>query len=285
VLNLEISEFARGNQDRELFEWLSSSHWEVVGQLSGHIDRQLRGTLTWLKSMPELNSWLEGKGPRILWLTGLPGIGKSIIAAHLISSLHPAVMDGQNRSDVTQLTTAILPKSFQPSPPLYLVYFFCSAGEDKLMHAHNIVQTFSYQLSRQSELFQRELNNTRVSEQFTVSPSVGIRLLYNRLIQRPLSSLGRTLAGDIKVFCIIDGLDEADFGIRDHRSAKSEIVILLHLLSASSEIRLLILSRRIKEISDTLEILPSVTREISCADNGDDIEFYVEWKIANSKKL
>lgn len=282
---LEISNFCRGKRDQELFEWLSPSHWEVVGQFSGHIDRYLGGTLTWLKSMPELNFWLAGNGEHILWMTGLPGVGKSIMAAHIISTLHPAVVADQTCNENGQQPAAISLKPSRVRPQFYLAFFFCSNGEDKLKHAHNIVQTISYQLGQQSEIFRRNLNNTRVSEQFTVSPSVGIRLLYSRLIQRPLSALAETLPDNSNVFCVIDGLDEADFGIRDSRSGKSEIAILLHLFAASSDIRLLVLSRRIKEISDVFETIPSVTREISSADNGDDIEFYVEWKISNSKKL
>lgn len=259
-----------------MFEWLSPSHWEVVGQLSEHVHRHLGGTLSWLYSMPELNTWLSRKGPCIFWMTGLPGIGKSIIAAHLVSTLHPAALGDQHDKDT-------IPKSNRP-PPSYVAYFFCRSGEDKLMHAHNIVQTFSYQLARQSDIFRREVNKTRVVEQFTVSSGVGIRLLYNRLIERPLSSVVRTV-GIREIICIIDGLDEADFTIRDGRSGNSEIRILLQLLSASPEIRLLVTSRRIKELCDTLDVLPCVSREICSSDNGDDIELYVEWKVSHSAKL
>jgi len=259
-----------------MFEWLSPSHWEVVGQLSEHVHRHLGGTLSWLYSMPELNTWLSRKGPRIFWMTGLPGIGKSIIAAHLISTLHPAALGDQNDKDTI---------TSNRRSPSYIAYFFCRSGEDKLIHAHNIVQTFSYQLARQSDIFHREVNKTRLVEQFTVSPSVGIRLLYNRLIERPLSSVVRTVGIREQIICIIDGLDEADFTIRDGRSGNSEIGILLQLLSASPEIRLLVTSRRITELCDTLDVLPCVSREISTSDNGDDIELYVEWKVSHSAKL
>src|SRR6202035_2255260 len=122
-----------------MFEWLSPSHWEVVGQLSGHVTRYLGGTLGWLYSLPELNAWLTGKGPRIFWMTGLPGIGKSIIAANLVSTLHPAALGDQNEEE----SGNIVPKPPGRRSRPYLAYFFCRSGEDKLMHAHNIVQTFS----------------------------------------------------------------------------------------------------------------------------------------------
>ena len=280
LAKIEISRFGFEKNDQAMFEWLCPSHWEVVGQLSGHVYRHLGGTLTWLHSLPELNAWLAGKGPRIFWMTGLPGIGKSIIAASLVSSLHPAALGDQSKEVINTIVPTPSPRRSQP----YLAYFFCRSGEDKLMHAHNIVQTFSYQLARQCDIFHREVNKSRVIEQFIVSPSVGIRLLYNRLVERPLSTLGRAL-GQENVFCIIDGLDEADFNVRDDRSGSSEIAILLQLLAASPQVRLLVLSRRIKELCDTLDILPSVSREISGADNGDDIELYVEWKVSHSIKL
>jgi hypothetical protein len=158
LAKIEISRFGSEKNDQALFEWLCPSHWEVVGQLSGHVYRYLGGTLTWLHSLPELNAWLTGKGPRIFWMTGLPGIGKSIIAANLVSSLHPAALGDQSKEVISTIVPTPSPRRSQP----YLAYFFCRSGEDKLMHAHNIVQTFSYQLARQSDIFHREVNKSRV---------------------------------------------------------------------------------------------------------------------------
>ena len=93
---------ARSDQPLDLFNWLAPSYWEVMGQLSTHEDRHFEGTLRWLYLLPGLNSWIVGlDSPNVLWITALAGVGKSIIATPLISTL-----------------TA-------NEPDMYIVYFFC----------------------------------------------------------------------------------------------------------------------------------------------------------------
>ena len=270
-------------QDQDLFDWLSPSHWEVVGQLSEHIHRYMEGTLKWFYSTPELCSWLAGDAPNTLWITGLPGIGKSVIAAHLIKSLY-TIISGAS-SEVIPEEMSLVPNPRQGRANTYLAYFFCKNGEHKLMHAPNIIQTLSYQLSKQSVTFRQELRNMRTVEQFAVDPNVNIRLLYNRLLEQPLSAMAKEKADRLDVICIVDGLDEADFTVKDERSGMSEIAILLQLLSKSPGIRLLVVSRLIHELFETMRKLPSAMKEINNVDNAADLERYVGWRISMSEKL
>jgi hypothetical protein len=269
---LEISQRSerRGKLPQEIFEWLSPSHREVIGQLSSHRHRHFDGTLQWLYLSPELKAWLgRGDTPNVLWLTGFPGVGKSIIAAHLLSNLH------------AQLCSE---RAIERQRQVYISYFFCKDGEQKLMQAQSLLQTFSYQLALQNQRFLRELDRTRREERFVCSSAAGIRLLYNRLFQQPLSSLlavGQTET----VYCIIDGLDEADFDVGDRRYGESDIIVLLKLLATNPQIRILVLSRSIPQIREAMLSLNSITKDINAVENGSDIELYVAWKIAQSAKL
>lgn len=269
---LEISQLPgrRGKSPQDIFEWLSPSHWEVIGQLSSHRHRHFDGTLQWLYLSPELKAWLGGKdAPNVLWLTGFPGVGKSIIAAHLLSNLH-----AQLCSD----------RAIERQRQVYISYFFCKEGEQKLTQAQSLLQTFSYQLALQSQRFLCELDRTRREERFVCSSAAGIRLLYNRLFQQPLSSLLAVRESDI-VYCIIDGLDEADFDVADRRYGESDIIVLLKLLATNPQIRILVLSRSIPQIREAMLSLNSTTKDINAVENGNDIELYVAWKIAQSAKL
>ena len=201
-----------------------------------------------MQQIPELQSWLDNKSPpKVLWINGLPGVGKSVLAAQLIRTL------------------------LSETSPKYLCYFFCKDGEQQLMHAQNIIQTFSYQLAQHDETFLRELYSARVVEKFIVSSAVGIRLLYNRIIERPLSvSVSVT-----HLYCVIDGLDEGNFQIKYGRSGDPELIEVLKLLAMTPKIRLLVISRRIPQIQKAFVNLEHLIREIDSADNAPDIELYI----------
>lgn len=258
----DLSKLGTGSkQPFELIDWLHPSFWEVIGQLSSHKSRCFEGTLRWLNLMPELISWLAGiDSLGVLWLTALPGVGKSTIAAQIISNFT------------------------LERPEAHLIYFFCKDGDQKLTCAHSIVQTLSYQLAIQNKGFRQALNRTRLEENFLVTPAVGIRLLFNRLVQKPLLSL-INMYDEESIYCIIDGLDEADFSDRDRRSGNSDIQILLTLLSNTPRIRLLVLSRCTTEICSIMSSISSVTREIIAADTEGDIQSFVSCKIKRSKEL
>lgn len=169
-------------------------------------------------------------------------------------------------------------------PETYFSYFFCKDGDQRLMYAHSIVQTLSYQLAIQNKGFRQELDRTRLEENFVVIPAVGIRLLFNRLLHQPLLRL-TDVYDEESVYCVIDGLDEADFRRRDGRSGRSDIEILLQLLSRCPRIRLLVLSRCTAEICSIMSSIPSVTREIVTADTEGDIQNYVSCKVKWSEGL
>ena len=250
----------------------------MTGLLLENVDRHLAGTLEWVHTTPEFSSWLAGDEAKVLWFTGLPGVGKSVIAAHIIKTLYSSLSE-RTKHEIPQ-GNSLSSGPMEVRAESYLTYFFCKSGEQKLMYAHNIIRTVSYQLARQNEIFLRELGEIRFAEQFTVRSSVGIRLLYNRLLEQPLAAVAKTAIDGLEILCVIDGLDEADFTARD---GVSEIQILLQLLSKADGIRLLVVSRTIRELFETLD--NSVIKEISSADNSGDIERYVQWKTSTSEKL
>ena len=265
---IDISKSNQGSKESsDIFEWLSPSHWESAEQLSSHVDCRFEGTLNWLYLIPELNSWLfDTNTLNVTWITALPGVGKSTMAAHLLSTIH------------SKLST------LEQNRYIYLCYFFCKDGEQKLMHAHNIVQTLSYQLAVQNQHFLRELNRTWQEENFVVSSAVGIRLLYNRLFHQPLTASSVNGLNQT-VYCVIDGLDEARLDVKDGRSPDSEVSVLLKLLGTTPHVRLLVLSRSVPQIGNTMHTLNSTMKEISATDNEQDIERFVAWKVSQSAKL
>ena len=184
-----MSIWVREKEEQSLSEWLAASHMEVQGQFISHFTQCVGGTLRWLHSMPQIQTWLTNNECPVLWITGFPGVGKSVIAANLIQNLWDRVISDSVSTPELQVSPT---SDFDPvcfGAHIYLAFFFCRGAEDKLRYAHNIVQTFSYQLAQQSGIFREQLDRVRHIEQFSVSASVGIRLLFNRLLEQPLSPL------------------------------------------------------------------------------------------------
>ena len=70
--------------------WLQpTSYNDVGGEYRRHLASHVPGTGAWLTSSAEYRQWLQGTdGPQgLLWIRGIPGSGKSVIAAKLIDEL------------------------------------------------------------------------------------------------------------------------------------------------------------------------------------------------------
>lgn len=78
---------------RGIRAWLKPTDYSLdSGEFSKHLASHLPGTGSWLTSSETYKEWLHGENEGILWIKGIPGSGKSVIAAHLVDSLtrlHP----------------------------------------------------------------------------------------------------------------------------------------------------------------------------------------------------
>ncbi|KAF2733336.1 ankyrin [Polyplosphaeria fusca] len=82
---------------RDIREWLSPTAYDHrSGDYHKHLSSHVPGTGAWLKSTAVYQEWLHGtnKNHGLLWIKGIPGSGKSVVAAHLVQDLsrsHPGV--------------------------------------------------------------------------------------------------------------------------------------------------------------------------------------------------
>ena len=113
---------------------------------------------------------------------------------------------------------------------------------------------------------------------FRIGDELGISFLFEKL----LLELVRVTQKEI--FVIVNGVDEADLATIDEadHSERLEIRILLHCLTKLPSTRLLFLSRPTANIAS---IITTIVKPIGIAENGQDINAYVEKTIANSDKL
>ena len=220
------------------------------------------GTLHWLLPKPELKAWLEDpNSANVLWMHGLPGVGKTMMSAYIISKL---IAQGQKRC---------------------LLYFFCKRNSRRMTNAEHVLRTFSYQLSLQIPEFYAQLQDS-LSESQVDFHSLSVPFLYNRLLGQPLSAIPGIITKEI--YCIIDGLDQANFESKDDASQNPEIVDLLNLLVQpinAIRFRLLILSCNCNEVAAAVSRLNCVPMQICRKHNSADILRYVELEIEKNREL
>lgn len=149
----------------------------------------VKGTCKWIESDPQYMTWRSGIGHELLWISGTPGRGKTMLAMFLVEQL---LEELKRRRDQV------------------LIFFFCSFSDPTLNTASAILRSFIYQLvsTRKSlhqyipSYFKNKNNKTREAiESATV-----------------LWDIFKTILGDPStgtVLCVLDGLDECNLESQD----------------------------------------------------------------------
>lgn len=194
----------------------------------------------WLTRQPDFQTWLEHPDST-LWLSGIPGAGKTVLAGTIIE-------EAMKRS----------------SDDIAIAFFFCDYKDTKTQTPVNVLSALASQLARQKEdtygyldHYYRELHPERALERH---PSV--------------SDLQRILKDMVKsfdhVYIIVDGLDECG------DDTDNVIDGILDIVECSDNISTALLSRDEYNIRDRLE---GDFTEIEIAAHTEDITEYVTSEI------
>ncbi|KAI0405874.1 ankyrin repeat-containing domain protein [Xylaria palmicola] len=213
-------------------------------------------TCVWFTESQVFKEWQSTPGSQ-LWVTGIPGAGKSVIASVIIA-------------ECLQLTVS---NDGTTSRPIAIAYFFCSYRDAETCSIINILSSLASHVARQDErafqVLQGYYEDLRSHSHIPGSPST--KRLAEILVQ--MSSLFDQL------YIIVDGLDEC--------GDEADIVVqtLSRLSQDDDHITMALLSRDELYIREHLE-QKFVHMEIEA--HTEDVELYVaaelEQRIA-SKKL
>jgi hypothetical protein len=205
---------------------------------------KLRHPLTglWLTEAEPFRHWLHTRNSK-LWLSGIPGAGKTVLAASVIE-------ETINESNVNKA----------------VAYFYCDYKDDRRQDPINILGSLATQLARQNEKSFDLLQELYLTYHPKDKPSA-----------RPESSdladtIRRMTSLFVDVSIIIDGLDEC---------GKSTIDLVESLVSLGSDIssntRTLFLSR---DEHDIRELLEDHYSHIQIAAHSEDLRLYVAAEIS-----
>lgn len=148
------------------------------------------GTCLWIRQEKSYNTWRHTEANGLLWISGPPGSGKTVLVASIVADL-------------------------QSAP--HLLYFFCRENDDYKRTSIAVFRSLLFQLWAQTRkepklvIVWREILQTFDFEKFSYQPNYlrALRMILNHLVG---------------VFILIDGVDECE----DRELLIPEICKLLH---------------------------------------------------------
>jgi nucleoside phosphorylase len=215
--------------------------------------RRVNGTCEWLIRHPSYQDWLEGADPPLLWISGGPGKGKTMLAIYITEELQPVVDSAQG----------------------VLLYYFCSNRDRNRNTAVTIMRGIIHQwLNFHPHLAQHIKNYFEGSEttKYTISSFVSLWRLFLILLHQSRSC---------QVVCVLDGLDECE-----KESLKQLLDALRDYFLKSEEtprpsLKLILLSRPQPALLESkLGRYRRIKLDDSDMEVGKDVEKYISAKVA-----
>ena len=160
--------------------YISNPQDDLAATRSAKGDR-VPGTCEWILTQDRYTAFLIEDGPRLLWLSGGPGIGKTMISSFLVEELaHLAERSSQ----------------------MTLAYYFCDDKDEKRRSATAILRGLLLQLLRQRPvLFKHIQPSFDISRDDLFINFHSLWRVFISVVQDP---------GVGEVFCLIDALDECE---------------------------------------------------------------------------
>lgn len=204
-------------QHHTIIKWLSPTDFQA--QQHDIISRRQEGTGQWLLDSPEFRGWLQG-GKRILFCPGMPGAGKTIIAAIAIDHLGrlAQVSDG-------------------------LAYLFCNYKSQANQSLYCLLSGLLKQLVQ--------------SRTDIAAPVTRLYDHHSKQKSRPstdeiFTALLTICSNHARVYIVVDALDECT----DQNRTRSQLIEKLRELQTRTNVRLLFTSRFIPEITEKFRLDP-----------------------------
>ncbi|KAJ6789856.1 hypothetical protein PWT90_09629 [Aphanocladium album] len=220
-------------------KWLNPTPYDLPsGEYRKHLASHMGGTGDWLTSSAANHGWRHNGDHGMLWIQGVPGSGKSVMAAKLAADL----------------------KAAHPGCPV-LFFFFRQiiksnhAPEQLLRDWMDQVLEYSPPLQERLETYVKK--NQDIAMMSIQDLFADLRLAFARLHG--------------KVFCVADALDEMDQGHDDFLAA-------LGSLGAwrPAQVKVLLTSRPVAKLEIPLRGLPCVRMRLEEADVDHDIAVFVQ---------
>lgn len=207
----DVRELQISNDHHEILNWICPVRVNVEENLETALKLREPGTGKWLLELLSFEEWSNSGTNSLLWISGIPGSGKTVLAAMIVEHL----------------------RALKPSADVGLCYFFC---DHQLQNFDKqSLRTFLYTIIRQllgqniSCMDDAETTYKRLHSDSNAS----ISLTDLKLVLKSL--LGRFK----RVFIVLDALDECE----EIEEFTEEFTDLLECELQDTDVRILVTSR------------------------------------------
>ncbi|KIW57718.1 hypothetical protein PV05_02280 [Exophiala xenobiotica] len=215
--------------------------------------RRVDGTCEWLIQHPHYQEWLTDANHPLLWISGGPGKGKTMLAIYITEVLQPLVDAADN----------------------VLLYYFCSNRDKNRNTALAIMRGILHQWIDLHPFLAKDIKISfegTETTKYTISSFVSLWRVFLTLLQQSTSS---------QVVCVLDGLDECE-----KESLRQLLDAVRNYLSKSGEkarprLKLIILSRPQPAVLESkLSQYQQIQLDASDTEISHDVERYIFAKVA-----
>ncbi|KAF4962749.1 hypothetical protein FSARC_9197 [Fusarium sarcochroum] len=226
--------------------WIQPTEYAGDGsEFKKHASSYLKGTNQWLLDSPVFEQWHEGRHDGILWIRGVPGTGKSVLAARLVDHL-----------------------SSEKCPVLY---FFFRHTIQSYHRPEAALRDWITQILPFFPPLQLAIKNL-TSEPISVDAveSLSTAELWH-LLRLALKSIP-------KAYCVLDALDEMDQGALEHFLHLLDQLGNMH----PDTVKLIITSRPIATVEKVVRNLRPLDIRLSRDSVNQDISTYLHHRLYRS---
>ncbi|KAI9770336.1 MAG: hypothetical protein M1840_003495, partial [Geoglossum simile] len=171
------------------------------------------GTCKWLTSCLEYNKWLSCSTSRILWLSGGPGMGKTMFSIHLTDVL----------------------EEFVKSSGGTLLCYFCDSQDTKRNTPVAILRGLLYQLlQKQPQLVENMYSDFKVQEEGLFTNLSALWRIFTIMLRE---------SGLRDILCVLDGLDECEEGLLEFLKMLKDFFSKTGDAPSKGNFKLLVVSR------------------------------------------
>lgn len=214
--------------------------------------RRVDGTCEWLMRHPNFQAWLEGVDQPLLWISGGPGKGKTMLAIFITEELQP----------VADATHGVL------------LYYFCTNRDKNRNTALTIMRGLLHQwISSHPYLAQyvRAYFDGPETTKYTVSSFICLWKLFLVLLRNTTSS---------QVMLVLDGLDECEEDSLTQLLDVFQECLLDPEKKPRARLKVILLSRpQSGPLESGLRSFPRVQLDDSDVEVGKDVERYISAKV------
>ncbi|KAF4873853.1 Vegetative incompatibility protein HET-E-1 [Colletotrichum siamense] len=174
------------------------THLQTRDTLQDLLGRRYPGTGLWLVESEEFGSWARDSSEELLWITGLPGVGKTVLSAAIVQAIKTMV-----------------------SPNGITVYFFCGFEEKEKATLHFLMSVAAQFVSHSERCFDIASKRQQYMKGFPMT--VGD---YVNLVEFFMAACDQ-------VFIVVDALDE--IGGIGNNEKETFIKVLSRLVRGQTE--------------------------------------------------